>query len=78
MRSPTTIIGIVLTVVGALMLAFQGLTYTTEETVVDMGPFRVEAEERKTVPLPRAAGAVTLGVGVILLVVGVRKSSKKE
>ena len=64
------IMGIVLIVIGALMLAYQGITYTTKETVVDMGPLQVQTEEKKTVPLPPIIGGITLAGGIVLLVVG--------
>lgn len=70
---PLAIIGIVLIVVGIVALAYQGITYTTKEKVVDLGPLKVEAKREKTIPLPPVAGAAALVVGVILVVVGSRR-----
>lgn len=67
------VIGIVLIVLGTLMLAYQGIRYTTRETVVEVGSLHVETEKRKTVPLPPVVGGVTLATGMILLVTAVRK-----
>ncbi len=64
-----TVIGILLIIFGALALAYQGITYTTEEEIVDVGP--VEAE--KTIPLPPILGALALAGGIVLVIVGGRK-----
>jgi hypothetical protein len=69
---PLTIVGIVLIVVGAIALAYQGITYTTTEKVVDIGPLKVEAQREKTIPLPPVLGGVAVAAGVILLLVGAR------
>ena len=67
------LVAIVLMVVGALMLAYPVISYTTRETVVDVGPIEVTADERKTIPLPPILGAVAVGLGLVLLVTGRRK-----
>ena len=67
------VIGFVLIVLGTLMLAYQGIRYTTRETVVEVGSLHVETEKKKTVPLPPVVGGVTLATGVILLVTASRK-----
>ena len=67
---PATLVGIVLIVLGALALAYQGITYTTREKVVDLGPIKASVDKQKTVPLPPILGAVALAAGVVLLVVG--------
>jgi len=69
---PILVIGLVLFAVGVAMLAYQGISYTRQEQVAQLGPLRVTTEERKTLPLSPAAGAVVAGLGAILIVVGVR------
>ena len=69
---PATIVGIVLIVLGVLALAYQGISYTTSEKVVDIGPLKVEAEREKTIPLPPVLGGVAIAAGVVLLIVGGR------
>jgi hypothetical protein len=69
------VIGIVLIVVGLAALVYQGITYTSRETVVDIGPIHATAERQKTVPLPPIVGVVAVGAGVALLVAGRRRSS---
>jgi hypothetical protein len=68
-----TLIGIVLIVIGIIALAYQGITYTTREKVVDIGPIQMTADKTKTIPLPPIVGGIALVGGIILLVVGGKK-----
>jgi uncharacterized membrane protein YidH (DUF202 family) len=72
---PVAILGVVLIVLGLAALAYQGVTYTTREKVIDLGPIQATAERQKTVPLPPVLGIVAVGAGVVLVIVGVRKRS---
>ncbi len=65
--------GIVLIVLGVLALAYQGFTYTTRETVIDIGPLKATAEREKTFPLPPIIGIVAIAGGVALIFGGSRK-----
>lgn len=65
--------GIILIVIGIAALAYQGITYTTREKVVDLGPIQVTADKTKTVPLPPILGGIALVGGIVLLVMGNRK-----
>ena len=67
------ILGIVLAVIGALMLAYQGFTYTKTHTVADVGPVQLQTHEKKTVLLPPIIGGVTLIARLGLVVLGARK-----
>lgn len=68
-----TLTGIILIVMGIVAFAYQGITYTTREKVVDIGPIQVTADKTKTLPLPPIVGAVALVGGIVLLVVGNKK-----
>ena len=68
-------IGILLIVLGGLALAYQGINYTREKQVVDMGPMHVTAETHERIPLPPILGGLALVGGVILLVAGTRNKS---
>jgi hypothetical protein len=70
---PKIIIAIILITLGIVAFAYQGITYTTREKVVDLGSIQVTAEKSKTLPLPPIVGAVALVGGILLLVVGSRK-----
>ena len=67
------IVGIVLIVIGIIALAYGGITYTTEEKVLDIGPIEATAERQKTIPLPPLLGGLALAGGVALLIVGSRR-----
>jgi hypothetical protein len=63
---------ILLIVLGVVSLAYQGITYTTREKVIDLGPIEATAKKEKTIPLPPILGAVSLIGGVALLALGKR------
>jgi len=65
-----TILAIVLIVIGIVAFGYQGITYTTKETVVDIGPLKIDAEKTKTFPLPPIVGGISLVGGIALLVMG--------
>ena len=67
------LLGIVLIVLGLAALVYQGITYTTRETVIDVGPIEATAERQRTLPLPPVFGIVAVGAGIALLFVGTRK-----
>ena len=70
-----TLLGIVLIVLGLAALAYQGFTYTTRETVIDIGPIKATADREKTIPLPPILGIVAVAGGVALMIAGSRKGS---
>lgn len=67
---PAVVIGIILIVLSIVSFAYQGITYTTREKVVDIGPIEATAERRKTIPLPPIFGAIALIGGIALVIVG--------
>ena len=64
------ILGIILIVVGIAAFAYQGITYTSREKVVDIGPVQVTAEKTRTFPLPPVVGGIALVGGIVLLLIG--------
>ena len=67
--------GVVLIAVGVAALFYQSVSYTSRETVIDIGPLQATTDREKTVAVPPALGmAVVLG-GAALLIVGLRKSA---
>jgi hypothetical protein len=70
----TMIVGIILIVLGAAGLAFQGISYTTHEKVIDIGGLGITAETRKTIPVPLIAGGLALVAGTGAVVVASRKA----
>jgi hypothetical protein len=67
--------GIVLIVLGALALTYQGINYTRQKNVIDLGSIHVTTETQERIPVPPALGALALIGGIALLVLGGRKKS---
>lgn len=65
--------GIVLIVLGALALAYQGIRYTTQEKLIDLGPLKVTSTEKKTIPLPPIVGGVAIVAGIAMIFADKRK-----
>jgi hypothetical protein len=72
---PITVIGIVLLVLGALALAYQGINYTRQEKVLDIGPIHATAEKHERIPLPPLVGGLAIAGGIVSLVMGARKKA---
>ena len=68
---PATLVGIIVLIVLAVVaFAYQGISYTKREKVLEIGPIQATAEKRETIPIPPiVAGAALIG-GIALLVVG--------
>ena len=67
------IIGIVLIVLGVVALGYEGITYTTREKVVDIGPLKASVEKKKTIPLSPVLGGAALIGGIVLVLAGSRR-----
>jgi hypothetical protein len=68
-----TLLAIVLIAIGIVAFGYQGITYTTREKVVDIGPIEMTAEKTRTLPLPPIVGAISLVGGIVLLVMARKK-----
>jgi uncharacterized membrane protein YidH (DUF202 family) len=71
---PAGIVGIILIIIGVIALTLGGISYTRREKVIDAGPLQVSADKEKTIPLPPVLGGICLVGGIILVVVGARKT----
>jgi hypothetical protein len=69
------IVGIALIVIGLAALVYQGITYTTRETVLDLGPIHATTGREKTFPLSPVLGIAAVAGGVALVIAGVRKAA---
>lgn len=67
------IIGVILIVVGVISLVYGGFTYKEKETVVQLGPVEVTAEEKRKFPISEVASGAMIAAGVILLVLGLSR-----
>jgi uncharacterized membrane protein len=73
--NPITLVGIALIVLGIVAFAYQGITYTSREKIIDIGPIQATADTKKTIPLSPLLGGLVLVGGIALVVVGAKKSS---
>ena len=67
------LLGVALIILGVVAFAYQGITYTTQEKVLDIGPLKATVEKEKTIPLPPLVGGAALIGGIVLLLVGTKK-----
>jgi hypothetical protein len=73
MKSGVLVVAIVLIAIGVVSLAYQGITYTTREKVLEVGPITATQDKEHTLPLPPILGGLALAGGVVLLVAGARR-----
>jgi hypothetical protein len=69
---PVGMFGVVLIVLGAVVLAVRGVSYTKDRHSTNIGPVQVSTSDKGFVP--PVAGAVAIIAGVVLIAVGRQKS----
>jgi hypothetical protein len=67
------ILGIVMIIAGAALLAYGGFTTTSRESIIDVGPIKVEADVKEKHRVPPVISWALLGGGVVVLVLGAKK-----
>ena len=67
--------GIVLIAIGLVALLWGGFSWTDEKTIVDVGPIKATAQERKSIPVPPVVGGIALVAGIVLLVLPGRRKA---
>lgn len=60
----------ILIAAGIAAFACQGITFTTREKAVDLGPIHVTTDKARTLPPPPVVGVFALAGGIVLLVMG--------
>ncbi|MFC3340106.1 hypothetical protein [Paracandidimonas soli] len=70
---PAVIVGAVLIALGAIALVYQGFSYTSEETVLQIGSVKATAETEKSVFIPPWASVLAIVAGLVVIGVGRRK-----
>ncbi|HEX9724395.1 MAG TPA: DUF3185 domain-containing protein [Vicinamibacteria bacterium] len=63
------VIGVALIVLGVVALVYQGISYTTGEKILDLGPIEATTENEERIPLPPILGVISLVGGVVLVAV---------
>ena len=66
--------GIILALVGACLLVYQGFSFTAKERIVDVGPIKVDADRTHEFPVPPIIGWIVTAAGVVIFVNGMRSS----
>jgi uncharacterized membrane protein len=72
--NPITLVGIALILLGIVAFTYQGITYTSREKIIDIGPIQATADTQKTIPLSPLLGGLAFVGGIVLVVVGAKKS----
>lgn len=68
------LLAIGLIAIGIIAFAYQGISYTSRDNVVDLGPLHVTSERSHTLPLPPIVGAIALVGGLALLFMNGQKA----
>ena len=69
-----TFLGLALILAGCLALAYQEIRYTRREKVLDVGPLKASVDVPESYDIPPIVGGIIVGAGVVLVVLGVRKT----
>jgi len=69
----TKLIGVLLIAAGALGLIYGGFSYTKESHETRIGPIQFSIKEKQSVNVPVWAGAGAIALGVVLLLVGPKR-----
>jgi hypothetical protein len=70
---PIVLVGIVLIILGVIAFAYHGVTYTTHEKILQIGPIEATKKTEKTIPLSPILGGAALAAGIVLIVIGSKK-----
>jgi hypothetical protein len=73
---PIALVGIILIGLGAVVLAYHGITFTRHKKIIDVGPLQATVETKKTIPVTPEVGAIALAGGIVLLVIGAKKKRR--
>jgi hypothetical protein len=68
--------GIALIVIGAAVLGYDHYSYTTRETVLQVGPITATADRTHTVSIPPIIGWLLLGGGICVIAFGVLSNKR--
>jgi hypothetical protein len=64
-----------LIILGALALAYQGINYTRQKKVIDVGSVHLTTETHERISVPPILGGLALVGGVVLLVMGSKSNT---
>ena len=67
---PILFVGVALIISGAAILGYGHYTYTTRETVLQVGPLKATAEREHTETIPPIIGWILVGGGICAIAFG--------
>lgn len=65
-----TLIAVALIIIGVIAFIYQGISYTTTEDAIDIGPLKVTTEQKHTIPLPPIVGGIAIVGGIFMPAAG--------
>lgn len=72
-KSVIGVIGIVLIIAGIVGFIFGGISFTEQETVLDVGPLEVQQERERSIPFGPLASGVAVAAGLAMVMVSRKK-----
>ena len=75
---PLAIAGLVLIGLGISGLVLGQFSYTTEKTVIDVGPITASVDEKHRVDVPEMAGIAAILAGALLIYLGNRPMGRRK
>jgi hypothetical protein len=70
---PITMLGVLLAVVGIFALVYQGVSFTRQKNILDVGPIHATRDDTERIPLPPIVGGLALLGGAALLIIGAKQ-----
>jgi len=68
----SVIAGVLLIALGVLAMVYKNVSYTSQETVLQIGSLKATTETEKNIPIPNVLGIVAIIAGVVVIAVGGR------
>jgi hypothetical protein len=68
----SVIAGVLLIALGVLAIVYKNVSYTSQETVLQIGSLKATAETEKNIPIPNVLGIAAIIAGVVVIAVGGR------
>jgi hypothetical protein len=70
-----SLVGVILIILGIIGFAYQGITYTKKEKIVDIGPIHATKDTHETIPIPPILSGLAIVGGVVLMLAGSRSKA---
>jgi uncharacterized membrane protein YidH (DUF202 family) len=74
MKNAKTIAGLILIILGVLVLIYGGFNYTKDTHDAELGPIKLQVQEKDRLEIPVWLGVVVVAAGTVVLLLGNRKT----